>query len=130
MDIAKYICFFILICIGLIDLRWRKIPDCLLMLLMAFGYVRICILQSSLIWAVASLLIVGIPLLLLGVREGDAIGGGDIKLCAAAAFCFGAEIALWTVAATAASMILVSKLSGRRALPMAPFLAIFCIALV
>lgn len=128
IDYAKLLCFLVMVCIAFTDLRWRRIPNGLLLLLLAFGYMRTCLGYGNLLWSAISLLMIGVPLLLIGVNSGDMIGGGDVKMCAAAAFAFGAEPVLLAIAGTALAMLAVAKLLRQSVLPMAPFFAVCCMA--
>lgn len=123
-DIASILCYAVLLCMAISDIRTRHIPDSLILLLLAFGILGICARAGSLFSAFLSLLFVGIPMLILSVRMGDGIGGGDVKMCAATAFCFGAEPVLWIICITLILMVCICKLLRKQALPMAPYFAL------
>lgn len=120
-DIATILCYLVLMVIAVVDLRTRHIPDMLTLLLVAFGTFGICLRAESLLSAVCSMLIVGLPFLLLASHTGNKIGGGDVKLIAATAFCFGALSVLWVFCLTMLLMLMVSRMKGKATMPMAPY---------
>ena len=129
-DIATVFCYLVLIVIAIVDSRTRQIPDMLTILLIAFGTFGICLRAESLLSAVLSMLIVGLPLLLFAVRTGNKIGGGDVKLIAAAAFCFGALPVLWVLCLTMLLMLITSRIKGTATMPMAPYFTVCSLLLL
>lgn len=129
-EITTFLCCIVLLIIGGIDYKTHRIPNSLLFLLLACGFGGICIRSGSITEALFSMLIVGIPFLLLATYSGVAIGGGDVKLYAVAAFCFGAIPALSLLIITVLLMLIVSKLFHKDILPMAPFFAVCSLLLL
>lgn len=87
----EYMCIYIiLISISAIDNEIRKIPNMLILLLIA---VKTC--ATLIVWNPEALLpafaglVAGIVLFLLPSKLGISIGWGDVKLAAAAGFCLG-----------------------------------------
>lgn len=112
------------------DIRTRLIPDRIPLALLCVGALQLVLSFSwaALLEAVAGFVIIGLLLLLPNLFV-DAIGGGDIKLCAAAAFVIGlhrAVSALLISFTLAVVYALIFKRDRGKALnlALAPFLAI------
>jgi leader peptidase (prepilin peptidase)/N-methyltransferase len=110
------------------DLRRREIPDRLCALLALTGL--LCFSPVKLCGILAAL-----PLLSAAIIKEGSIGGGDIKLTAAAGIVlgfrggiFGLAVGLATALLFAGTAGLVQKLKGRgeriKSLPLAPFLSL------
>lgn len=122
--LAEVLCFVVLGGISIVDICSRKIPHSLLFLLFACGYMRRYAPEYSVVAGFAAMLIVGLPLLLFAAHT-DIMGGGDVKLCAVAAFCGGAQSALLALSGACALMALYAYCTRRHSLPFAPFFT-FC----
>jgi leader peptidase (prepilin peptidase)/N-methyltransferase len=140
-DVRLFIqCFTLLLMIPItvIDLRHYLIPDALTLPLIAAGLAASFLPggltpAASVIGGCAG----GGTLFLIGwigklaFRKGDAMGGGDIKLLAAAGVIWGAKIALLTIflgsllgALAGGAAMLSGRLGRSHRIPFAPFLAV------
>jgi leader peptidase (prepilin peptidase)/N-methyltransferase len=133
-------CFALLLMIPItiIDFRHYIIPDALTLTLLAAGLLASFLpgdippFESILggLAGAGTLLAIG-WLGKLAFRKGDAMGGGDIKLCAAVGVIWGAKIALLTIffgslcgAVAGGATLLLGKLHQSHRIPFAPFLAL------
>lgn len=125
-DIALYIPFaacFVLA--ALHDLKTLEIPNYISILLLGIGGVKVICTPYAFFSAVLGLVAVGL-LLLVPCLFVDALGGGDIKLCAAAACvvgCMPAALALITGLGLAVLYSLIFR-KGKAQFALAPFLAV------
>ncbi|MGV8149790.1 MAG: prepilin peptidase [Alkaliphilus sp.] len=74
----------ILMSIAFIDIKYRKIPNYTILMIMIAGIIDIDIVQSLL-----GLVVVPLPFFIMAYVEKNSIGGGDIKLMAACGFFLG-----------------------------------------
>ena len=80
----------LLLGISLIDARTKEIPPWLNVALLGCGVVAVFVVpEVGLVSRFVGLFCVSVPLLLMNLFAGDAFGGGDIKLMAAAGFLLG-----------------------------------------
>lgn len=113
----------VLIVAGMCDWRTYQIPDRLHLLLLLAG----C-LEVRLAPAILGLLVVPLPFLTAAIYTDGKIGGGDIKLMAAAGFCVGVTKGVWMMVIGLFLGICWSRIYQRgqaeASLPLAPFLAV------
>jgi leader peptidase (prepilin peptidase)/N-methyltransferase len=133
-------CFALLLMIPVtvIDLRHRIIPDAITLPLLCAGLCASFLPgDTTPFQSVAGAIAGGGTLIAMGwlgkiiFRKGDAMGGGDVKLLAAAGALWGPKIALLTiffgaVAGTlaAAALAVIRRIPEDRRIPFGPFLAI------
>lgn len=120
----------LLLAASLIDIRKRIIPDTICL---AIALTSLILFEPVKLWGILAAL----PLLLAALLWGG-MGGGDIKLTAAAGIVLGFKEGLAALVMGLAALLLfyagcliVQKLRGRdcpRAFPLAPFLSVGCVA--
>ncbi|MBT2293159.1 prepilin peptidase [Paenibacillus albidus] len=117
----------LLLC-SLSDIRWRKIPNSLVILILGLGVLHM-LLYGSVLNSVTGLLLPAAPLLLLR-RYYSSIGAGDIKLIATVGVWLGGllNLSLFMAACLLCALVLLLKRAYTdhfpRSVPFAPFLAI------
>ncbi len=130
-----FLCDVLLICllvqVSLCDIREMRIPDRLNLGILLLGLGRQAV--STLCWpgaVLGGLLAAALPMYLVAVAFPGSLGGGDIKLAAAAGVYLGAGGVLrgtgaGVVAAGiyAAVCLLLHKKTARQTFPLGPFLA-------
>jgi leader peptidase (prepilin peptidase)/N-methyltransferase len=128
------ILFSVLIIIALIDFKYQIIPDGLVTIIVVIGLfcdVLVTVLYGQ-PWYIAffGLFAASVPLYLLGLIYEDGIGGGDIKLMAAAGLIAGWKLILFALflgaiyaGILALFMVVRKKATLKTALPFGPFLA-------
>ena len=127
--------FSVLIVISFIDLRHRIIPNGLVLILVILGLMFACyqVFVLDMPWSLYAIgfLAASLPLFLLGMLFRDGIGGGDIKLMAAAGLFLGWKLILLALFLAAlsgllyAGVLLILRRAGRRTeIPFGPFLSI------
>jgi leader peptidase (prepilin peptidase)/N-methyltransferase len=106
------------------DYQKRIIPDWTWIVLLLIGLVSAFLLPAPALYErIAGLLLPGICLLLLAVRYGG-IGGGDIKLTAAAGFCFGLNALAFILFFALIPACIYAAATRQRSVPLAVFLCI------
>jgi leader peptidase (prepilin peptidase)/N-methyltransferase len=132
--LAIAILFSVLIIIALIDFKYQIIPDGLVTIIVVIGLfcdVLVTVLYGQ-PWYIAffGLFAASVPLYLLGLIYEDGIGGGDIKLMAAAGLIAGWKLILLALflgaiyaGILALFMVVRKKATLKTALPFGPFLA-------
>ncbi|MEN3005964.1 A24 family peptidase [Dehalobacterium formicoaceticum] len=106
------------------DYRKRIIPDWTWIVLLLVGIISAFLLSApNLIERIAGLLIPGLCLLFLAVKHGS-VGGGDIKLTAAAGFCFGLYALVFILFFSLPPALIYAKATRQRSIPLAVFLCI------
>lgn len=106
------------------DYRERIIPDWTWIVIFLIGLVSAFLLPApALCERIAGLLLPGLCLLLLAVRYGG-IGGGDIKLTAAAGFCFGLNVLAFILFFALIPACIYAAATRQRSVPLAVFLCI------
>ncbi len=114
-----------LIIIGYCDAMTHEIPNLALIPIVITGLIRV-----QLIPALGGAFLVSVPFLLIAVLSKGGIGGGDVKLMAAAGFLLGPTgVIAATVTGFAvflASLPFVSRSVKQKAYAMAPYLGIGC----
>lgn len=127
--------FSLLIIVSLIDLKHQIIPDGLAIAILLLGILnaayRSVLLHDSALTYIIGLFAASVPLLILGLIYPDGLGGGDIKLMAAAGLFTGWKLillALFTgnIAALFYALVLfLLKKAGRKTrVPYGPFLSL------
>ena len=105
------------------DIRWRRLPNAGLALLAAAGLGSSAaagvhlVLERSVDMAVVLLAGYAVRWACLRLLPGKSLGGGDIKLLAAAAAWGGLHLAFWTCIAGSVGAVLLSFLRPRRNSP-------------
>ena len=127
---AEGILLVILVCIGVVDAGEKRIPNRLLLVMLA-GVAFACLLQGQLrFWdrLLGSLLVCGILLFIRFLKTG-AFGAGDIKLLAASGLYLGVgknlvALAIGVLLAGAFCMagIMMKKIDRESEIPFGPFL--------
>lgn len=126
--------FSILIVISFIDYDEKIIPDglvaAILILGILHGIYKFIYWNTPWYFFILGLLAASVPLLILGLIYPDSMGGGDIKLMAAAGFLTGPKLILMALFIGALyaglySIVLVikKKASRKTAIPFGPFLS-------
>ena len=102
----------------------RRVPNAAVSLLLVCGLGRVLCHEMTPQDALCGLLFLGLTLLLcaLLLSGGTAIGGGDVKLCAAAGFLLGPILGGLAVAAALLLLSAVGCARRTKSLPFAPFL--------
>jgi len=118
------LCAIPLLWAAVMDCRKRIIPDWTWIAILLIGLISAFLLPSPALYErIAGFLLPGLCLLFLAMRYGG-VGGGDIKLTAAAGFCFGLT-ALAAILFFALPPACVYGLATRqRSVPLAVFLCI------
>ena len=130
IDIAT---LFAALCIASIsDIRTRKIPDHVHILLLVSGILSVTLYGSDWVSRAAGFLAVGVMMLIIGLAS-ENLGGGDIKMGACLAFALDllpACYSLLTGFGLAAIFLLIRKGCKKpdMPIPLAPFLTVGCIA--
>lgn len=117
----------VMIIAAYIDIKKRIIPDCIHLMLLVLGAIKIITAELALAQSLLGFFVIGIPLLVIGLFT-NGIGGGDIKLCACTGFALGWDK---TVLALLLSLFLFILFSGilkiqkkkAESLAFAPFMA-------
>lgn len=121
--------FSILICITVIDWRTYEIPPQLNIMLGCLGIVRIILDFSNLLdYLIGFCVVSGFLLLLFIVTHGRGIGGGDIKLMAAAGLFIGWKniilaLALGSILGSIIHIVLMTACKKERMLAFGPYLS-------
>lgn len=124
--------FTILLIISVIDLKYKIIPNKLIIIIFAFGIVFNIITGAVTIKSmIIGFFIISIPLLALSIIIKGSIGGGDIKLLAVSGAFIGVRniIIAFFIASMFSSIILISllllkKIKAKDIVPYGPFLSI------
>lgn len=106
------------------DAKTRTVPNATVSLLLLCGLGRVLLCEITPQAALCGFFLLGTPLLVaaLFLGGGNAIGRGDVKLCAAVGGLLGA-VNGWLAVATALFLLAcVTLVWQKKALPMAPFL--------
>lgn len=91
-SILYCLCMSALLTLSIIDLRTFEIPVSINIFILILGIIRAAINLKNIGYYIIGLFIVSVPLLLLFyITKGRGIGGGDIKLMAAAGLLMGAK---------------------------------------
>jgi leader peptidase (prepilin peptidase) / N-methyltransferase len=118
------LCAIPLLWAAVTDYRERIIPDWTWITLVLIGLVSAFLLPTPALYErIAGLLLPGLCLLLLAVRYGG-IGGGDIKLTAAAGFCFGLNALAPILFFALIPACIYAAATRQRSVPLAVFLCI------
>jgi leader peptidase (prepilin peptidase)/N-methyltransferase len=132
MALGWFIAMPVLICVAFIDAAHRIIPDRFPVLLALSGVLMVLSGEKPDIFSrVIGIFSVSVPFLLVAlVSGGRAMGGGDIKLMAAAGFCLGweqnlAALFIGALAGSAVSMVQMAKGKVGRGtqVPFGPYLS-------
>lgn len=130
--IPKMILCSVLVVISFIDLDTQEIPNGAVLLIIGLGVLNI-LLDSSLKWteSLIGFFAVSIPMLLIAMVSKGGMGGGDIKLMAAAGLFLGWKnvltaffIACLIAGVLGMILILLKKRERKDKIPFGPFLAI------
>lgn len=131
LSILFCLCFSILIVISVIDIRTYEIPFSLNVAIGILGIIRCIIDYDNLLNYIIGFFAVSVPLLLLAIlTKGRGMGGGDIKLMAAAGLLLGWKniilaLALGSIAGSIIHIALMRiKKSEERVLAFGPYLSI------
>ncbi|MCL1879138.1 MAG: A24 family peptidase [Actinomycetia bacterium] len=114
------------------DAKTSEIPDALSLALLVLGVVALIVVpEISLRDRMVGLVAVACPLLLVSLIRKGSIGGGDIKLMAAAGFLLGwqsvllaAAVGILGAAAYAIALIVRKQAKGDHKFPFGPFLCV------
>lgn len=118
------LCTVPLVWAAITDLKRRIIPDWTWIVLLLIGIASAFLLPSPALYErIAGFLLPGICLLLLAVRYGG-VGGGDIKLSAAAGFTFGLNALAVILLFTLIPACIYARAKRQRSVPLATFLCI------
>lgn len=122
----------VLLVIAMIDARTREIPPSTVITVAVLGGLRLVLNLSSWRSALIGAVVVSVPLLLILLLSGGrAIGGGDVKLMAAAGFFLGWKLCLTAFAAACIlgaviHLIRMKFFGAGRELALGPYLAAGC----
>lgn len=106
------------------DLKKRIIPDWTWIAILLIGIASAFLLPSPALYErIAGFLLPGLCLLLLAMRYGG-IGGGDIKLTAAAGFCFGLNALAFMLFFALIPACIYAVATRQKSIPLATFLCI------
>jgi Type IV leader peptidase family. len=106
------------------DLKKRIIPDWTWIAILLIGIASAFLLPSPALYErIAGFLLPGFCLLLLAMRYGG-IGGGDIKLTAAAGFCFGLNALAFMLFFAMIPACIYAAATRQKSIPLATFLCI------
>ncbi len=105
------------------DVRSRRIPNEGIILLLMCGLIKMGLGELRIIYGIYGLMALGVPVFLLAILlgHGAAIGGGDVKLCAAIGFLLGPLVGCMTIYIAVLLLALCGLIIRRKALPFAPF---------
>ncbi len=118
------LCAVPLLWAAITDLKKRIIPDWTWIAILLIGIVSAFLSPTPALYErIAGSLIPGLCLLLLAVKYGG-VGGGDIKLMAAAGFCFGLNALAFILFFTLIPACIYAAATRQRSIPLAVF---FCI---
>lgn len=118
------LCAVPLLCAAVMDYKKRVIPDWTCIVLLLIGIASAFLLPSPALYErIAGFLLPGLCLLLLAVRYGG-VGGGDIKLSAAAGFTFGLNALAVILFFTLIPACIYARAKRQRSVPLATFLCI------
>ena len=126
--IKGFLLFLILLQASISDIKTRQVPDCLsaMILLTAFIQAELIDLPAMLL----SLLVVGLPQLIIAVVKPGTYGGADIKITASSAFLLGLWKGLFAIIIGLLAGIfipcivrLIKKQSLKEGIPMIPYLS-------
>jgi leader peptidase (prepilin peptidase)/N-methyltransferase len=121
----------VLLFIALVDYKTMLIPDWIVLLILAGGII-LAFFQPDVSWLerVSGMLSAGLILFLIAFFSKGGLGGGDVKLMAAAGFLLGWKLTLWALllgSVTGGVIGLAILATGRgrlkTAIPFGPFLA-------
>lgn len=100
------------------DIRYREISNSApVILIMASPFLTVIPFSDRMIGLIG----VFIPLLLVNILT-NGFGMGDVKLCAAFGFVLGAIPEFIAIALALSAAVAVGKITGKKSLPLAPFL--------
>jgi leader peptidase (prepilin peptidase)/N-methyltransferase len=118
------LCTIPLIWAAAIDYKKRIIPDWTWISILLIGLVSAFLLPTPALYErIAGLLLSGLCLLLLAIRYGG-IGGGDIKLTAAAGFCFGLNALAFILFFALIPACVYAAATRQKSVPLAVFVCI------
>jgi len=118
------LCAIPLLWAAVMDYRKRIIPEWTWIAIWLIGIASAFLLPSPALYErIAGLLLPGLCLLLLAMRYGG-VGGGDIKLTAAAGFTFGLNTLAAILFLTLLPACLYAAVTRQRSIPLAVFLCI------
>jgi len=129
--VAAFVFISALICVIFIDFEHMIIPDSLNIAIALAGFAATVLSSQPKLTHIWGIFIISVPLLLIAViSRGGAMGGGDIKLMAAAGFYLGWQpvlvgtfFALLSGGAFGIYKIISEKEKSQRIMPFGPFLA-------
>lgn len=130
--IPKLILCSVLIVISAIDMDTKEIPNGAVLIILICGIINI-LLDPELTWmqGLIGFFVASLPMLLIALVSGGGMGGGDIKLMAAAGLFLGWEniltaffISCLTAGVTGMILILTKKRGRKDKIPFGPFLAL------
>ncbi len=111
----------ILLIAGIIDLRYRKIPFFIILLLFIWVVLSCFFIQSHLfIQALESFLVTALPLFFIGVVT-DKLNGGDIKYLSVLSMALGITHFMWVLIFTTFYASVYSLITRQRSIPLAAF---------
>ncbi|WP_277445423.1 A24 family peptidase [Pelotomaculum isophthalicicum] len=118
------LCAIPLLWAAVVDYRKRIIPDWTWIAIWLIGVASAFLLPSPALYErIAGLLLPGLCLLLLAMRYGG-VGGGDIKLTAAAGFTFGLNTLAAILFLALFPACIYAAVTRQRSIPLAVFLCI------
>jgi leader peptidase (prepilin peptidase)/N-methyltransferase len=118
------LCAVPLLWAAMTDLKKRIIPDWTWIAILLIGIVSAFLSPTPALYErIAGSLIPGLCLLLLAVKYGG-VGGGDIKLTAAAGFCFGLNALAFILFFALIPACIYAAATRQRSIPLAVFLCI------
>lgn len=118
------LCAVPLLLAAMTDLKKRIIPDWTWISILLIGIVSAFLSPTPALYErIAGSLIPGLCLLLLAVKHGG-VGGGDIKLTAAAGFCFGLTALALILFFASIPAFIYAAVTRQRSIPLAVFLCI------
>jgi len=127
--------FVVLACLitaGFIDAEHKLLPDRFAVIIFAMGIINVFVSGEGYLSHIIGLFAVSVPFFLIALLTGG-MGGGDVKLMAAAGLFLGWKNAVLAViigsvvGAAVAVVLLAKKKAGRKSeIPFGPFLALGC----
>lgn len=130
--IATLLLFLALVLGAVQDIRKREIPDTVHLLLLASGLFRIFLYGGAWLNRVVGFLLIGVLMLAVSLIQ-NGLGGGDVKEVASITFAMGflpasLSFLLSFLLAGIGSLIASAVNKKTTAIPLAPFLAVGCVA--
>ncbi len=109
----------ILLIAGIIDLRYRKIPFFIILLLFIWAVLS-CFFDQSCSFSLISFPLIALPLFLIGLAT-DKVKGGDIKYLSVLSMALGITHLMWVLIFTTIYASVYSLVTRQRSIPLATF---------